>query len=114
MHAPTMNAFAQASSTRSLPVIAIAVGDPAGIGPEIALKAALSAETLALCHPVLVGDRGVIETHARLCGITAPLVSVQQARDAVPAGTVALTAARLARCKPMRETLYRRRKRAEA
>ena len=90
MHAPTMNASAQASSTRSLPVIAIAVGDPAGIGPEIALKAALSAETLALCHPVLVGDRGVIETHARLCGITAPLVSVQQARDAVPAGTLAL------------------------
>ena len=85
-----MNTARRVSSTQSLPVIAIAVGDPAGIGPEIALKAALSAETLALCRPVLVGDRGVIETHARLCGIAAPLISVQHARDAVPAGALAL------------------------
>ena len=38
-----------------LPVIAITVGDPAGIGPEIARKAAASPNVLACCRPVLYG-----------------------------------------------------------
>jgi 4-hydroxy-L-threonine phosphate dehydrogenase PdxA len=40
--------------------IAIAIGDPNGIGPEIALKAALRFRGSSL-QPVLVGDRHVIE-----------------------------------------------------
>jgi 4-hydroxythreonine-4-phosphate dehydrogenase len=38
-----------------LPVIAITVGDPAGIGPEIARKAAASPRVIACCRPVLYG-----------------------------------------------------------
>ena len=53
--------------------LAIAIGDPAGIGPEIALKAALDARVAAVCRPLLVGDRAALELHARLCGITAEL-----------------------------------------
>lgn len=37
------------------PVIGITVGDPAGIGPEIALKAAADPRVLAVCAPVLYG-----------------------------------------------------------
>lgn len=37
------------------PRIAITVGDPAGIGPEIARKAAADATVLAVCEPVLYG-----------------------------------------------------------
>jgi len=37
--------------------IAITMGDPAGIGPEIALKAALDNRVGRACHPVLVGPR---------------------------------------------------------
>src|SRR5215831_1166837 len=37
-----------------LPKIAIATGDPAGIGPEVSLKAALDAGVGALCRPILV------------------------------------------------------------
>ena len=37
------------------PRIGITVGDPAGIGPEIALKAAAAAGVLAVCEPVLYG-----------------------------------------------------------
>ena len=37
------------------PKIAITVGDPAGIGPEIAQKAAGDAAVLAVCEPVLYG-----------------------------------------------------------
>jgi 4-hydroxythreonine-4-phosphate dehydrogenase len=44
-------------STTERPRIGITVGDPAGIGPEIALKAAVSAEVIAMCEPVLYGPR---------------------------------------------------------
>jgi 4-hydroxythreonine-4-phosphate dehydrogenase len=39
----------------SLPRVAITVGDPAGIGPEIARKAAADARVLDVCLPVLYG-----------------------------------------------------------
>jgi 4-hydroxythreonine-4-phosphate dehydrogenase len=35
------------------PRVAITVGDPSGIGPEIATKAAADARVLAACHPVI-------------------------------------------------------------
>jgi 4-hydroxythreonine-4-phosphate dehydrogenase len=38
-----------------LPRVGITVGDPAGIGPEIALKAAAHAEVRSICDPVLYG-----------------------------------------------------------
>ena len=59
----------------ALPRIAISMGDPAGIGPEVALKAALDARVTGVCVPVLVGDRRVLERHAGLCGL-APILSV--------------------------------------
>ncbi len=46
--------------------IAITIGDPGGVGPEVALKAVLSAEVLRICNPVLIGDRAVIEEAAKL------------------------------------------------
>ena len=52
-----------------LPRIAIATGDPAGIGPEIALKAALDPQVRKICRPLLFGDRGALETHADACGL---------------------------------------------
>jgi 4-hydroxy-L-threonine phosphate dehydrogenase PdxA len=51
------------------PIIAIAIGDPAGIGPEISLKAALDPNVRDACRPVLVGDPTVIERHAKACGL---------------------------------------------
>src|SRR4029077_9415602 len=53
-----------------LPAVAIATGDPSGIGPEIALKAALDPAARAMCRPVLVGDRGVLTAHAQACGLS--------------------------------------------
>jgi 4-hydroxythreonine-4-phosphate dehydrogenase len=57
----------------SLPRIAIALGDPAGIGPEIALKAALDRRVRQVARPLLVGSRRVLETHAALCGLSPAL-----------------------------------------
>ena len=54
----------------SLPRVALATGDPAGIGPEISLKAARDREVRALCDPVLVGSREVLAMHAAPLGLT--------------------------------------------
>jgi len=72
------------------PRVAIATGDPAGIGPEISLKAARDPAVLEVCRPVLVGDRAVLELHARTCGLTLDGIELLPVEQALPAlGTVA-------------------------
>jgi 4-hydroxythreonine-4-phosphate dehydrogenase len=66
----------------SKPRIAIATGDPAGIGPEISLKAALDLEVNRLCRPLLVGDPAVIALHARVSGLDPKLHVIARASDA--------------------------------
>jgi 4-hydroxy-L-threonine phosphate dehydrogenase PdxA len=53
------------------PIVAIATGDPAGIGPELSLKAALDKRVRDLCRPLLVGDPDVVARQAKSCGIGA-------------------------------------------
>ena len=78
-----------------LPRIAIATGDPAGIGPEIALKAALDARVRSLCRPLLVGDPAAVETHARTSGLSPSLHVLKKPSEAQWSdGTVNLLDAR--------------------
>ena len=39
-----------------LPIIAITMGDPAGVGPEISVKALTHKEMYDLCTPFIIGD----------------------------------------------------------
>src|SRR5262245_54544419 len=48
--------------------IAIPTGDPAGIGPEISLKAALDPAVRAACNPIVVSDPALLARHAKACG----------------------------------------------
>ncbi len=48
------------------PIIAITMGDPAGIGPEIAVKALQNPKVHAISRPVLIGNSGVIGKSLRL------------------------------------------------
>lgn len=43
------------------PVIGIPMGDPAGIGPEIVLKALKNKKIYEVCKPVVIGDANVLE-----------------------------------------------------
>jgi len=62
------------------PKIAISMGDPAGIGPEIILKALAEPSIKRLCTPVVVGDRGLLDMLARRLGLKAlPLGAVRDA-----------------------------------
>ncbi len=45
------------------PKIAITLGDPAGIGPEIVFKAVNSLTVQRVCSPVVIGDKKVIEQY---------------------------------------------------
>lgn len=56
----------------SKPRIAIAIGDPAGIGPEIAIKAALNRNVREFCDPIIVGDREVLARYAHTLRKSAP------------------------------------------
>ena len=67
---------------RDKPTIAIATGDPAGIGPEISLKAALDAAVRQACNPIVVSDPGVLERHAEACGIKVNIRAMQRIGDA--------------------------------
>ena len=62
--------------------IAIVAGDPAGIGPEISLKAALDPAVRTACKAIVVGDAGIVERHAKSCGIAAELRVVTRFADA--------------------------------
>ena len=50
------------------PILAITMGDPAGIGPEIVLKALAHDEVHGACRPVVVGDRRILDRAAGWVG----------------------------------------------
>src|SRR5882724_12158606 len=50
---------------RVLPHIGITMGDPAGIGPEVVLKAVAEEEIVRCCVPVIIGDAQLLAHTAR-------------------------------------------------
>jgi len=55
------------------PLIAVTMGDPAGIGPEICIKALSLLEIQRICRPVIIGDSKVIKNATKFSK-TSPLV----------------------------------------
>jgi 4-hydroxythreonine-4-phosphate dehydrogenase len=54
--------------------IAITMGDPAGVGPEVILKAFFqSGKMQGICKPIVIGDRVVMEEAVRLPGLSVKL-----------------------------------------
>jgi 4-hydroxythreonine-4-phosphate dehydrogenase len=65
--------------------LAITMGDPCGIGPEIVLKTLADAEARGRAQHLVVGDLGLLERTARLCGLSVSLEPAS-ALDWVSAG----------------------------
>lgn len=59
------------------PRIGLTIGDPAGIGPEVALKAAVNDEVLSVCAPVLIGDAQYLNTWARAFGLARDFQTIE-------------------------------------
>jgi 4-hydroxythreonine-4-phosphate dehydrogenase len=60
---------ASTATRGSKPLLAVSLGDPAGIGPEIVVSAAASARVRSRCRLAVYGDAALIERAARVCRI---------------------------------------------
>jgi 4-hydroxythreonine-4-phosphate dehydrogenase len=58
------------------------MGDPAGIGPEVTVKALASAEVWACCRPLVVGDAAILRKALQVIGSPLRLHAVSQADEA--------------------------------
>lgn len=74
------------------PLLAITLGDPAGIGPEIILKAMTHSQVHEICRPLVIGDRRILKRAASWLGSPLPPVEEVTSPDAgvYAAGTLAL------------------------
>ncbi len=64
------------------PLIAITMGDPAGIGPEIVVKALLWEDIVVLCRPLVVGSSLIMQNTMRSVGPSLKLHPVNVAAEA--------------------------------
>src|SRR4026208_1170777 len=70
------------SEDGGLPIIAITMGDPASIGPEIAVKALLQKNIHEICRPLIVGDAVVFEQIIGLLKLPAKINAIDKVIDA--------------------------------
>ena len=57
------------------PVVAVTMGDPSGIGPEIVVKVLAREETWQQCRPIVIGDPGVMAGISQVAGVIDPRTS---------------------------------------
>jgi len=74
------------------PIIAITMGDPCGIGPEIIARSLMSGEIRDCCTPVVLGDRKVMERAVTLVGNGQQLLTLADGElpENVPEGVICL------------------------
>ena len=74
-----------------LPIIAVPMGDPAGIGPEIVAKALGDAKLYEICRPLVIGDSYAMARALDSCGLSLELNPLENpARGRYTPGTIDL------------------------
>jgi 4-hydroxythreonine-4-phosphate dehydrogenase len=68
--------------TQRKPVLAVTMGDPAGIGPEITVKAMLAPEVFEFSRPFVIGDASILQQAIGFCGVTARLNRIARPAEA--------------------------------
>jgi len=66
----------------SKPIIAITMGDPAGVGPEVVVKALAESEIHAICRPLVVGTAAVLAKAIDVTGVSLTIHPIRQLADA--------------------------------
>jgi 4-hydroxy-L-threonine phosphate dehydrogenase PdxA len=69
--------------TNNKPIIGISMGDPSGIGPEIAVKALARKEIYTICKPLIVGDSNVIKDALRMTALDLKINSISEVKKAL-------------------------------
>ncbi|HEX3725208.1 MAG TPA: 4-hydroxythreonine-4-phosphate dehydrogenase PdxA, partial [Pirellulales bacterium] len=72
----------------SQPRIAITMGDPAGVGPEIIVGSWSRPEVHAHCRPFVVGHPEIVRRACQLLGSRAQVVEIKTIGDSQPAADV--------------------------
>src|SRR5690625_4797031 len=67
--------------TDKRPLIAIPMGDPAGIGPEITAKALAKEEIYDICRPVVIGDVKVFQKAIGIIGANIRINLISKPED---------------------------------
>lgn len=65
----------------SKPAIGIPMGDPAGIGPEIIVKALKHKEIYEVCNPIVIGAAKIIKKAVQACNTDIVVNSIKSAAD---------------------------------
>ena len=65
-----------------LPILAITMGDPAGIGPEITVRALNRKETYEKCRPVVTGDAAIMQQAVGLLGFNLMVNAINNVKEA--------------------------------
>lgn len=64
------------------PILAITMGDPAGIGPEIVVRALSHESTYQKCRPIVTGDANVMRKAVSLLGLDLQVNAVDEVKAA--------------------------------
>jgi 4-hydroxythreonine-4-phosphate dehydrogenase len=64
------------------PILAITMGDPAGIGPEIAAMAFADGSMHKICYPLLVGNTLLMERAIKIAGVDLKINTIYEVKDA--------------------------------
>jgi 4-hydroxy-L-threonine phosphate dehydrogenase PdxA len=64
------------------PTIAITMGDPAGIGPEVIMKALAKPKTRAICNALVIGDANRLRKAGKIIGERLEVAALREADDA--------------------------------
>ncbi|MEZ5681882.1 MAG: 4-hydroxythreonine-4-phosphate dehydrogenase PdxA [Erythrobacter sp.] len=64
--------------------LAVSIGDPAGIGPEIIVESWARRSQAGLAPFFVVGGAGVLEAAARSRGLSVPIAAIGDASEAIP------------------------------
>ncbi len=64
------------------PTIAITMGDPAGIGPEIIAKNLADEETYSICNPLVIGDGSAMRMGIEVAELSLDINSIDSPSDA--------------------------------
>lgn len=70
-------------NTTTKPILAITMGDPAGIGPEIIVKALSREETYQKCRPLVSGDAAIIELAVSQMNAGLKVHAINDVKDAL-------------------------------
>jgi 4-phospho-D-threonate 3-dehydrogenase / 4-phospho-D-erythronate 3-dehydrogenase len=65
-----------------LPIIGITMGDPAGIGPEVIIKALAHNSLYEICRPLVIGDAKRLELAAEIVKSSKPIHSISELKEA--------------------------------